>query len=151
MIVLPIGAVGSPRRHIVVGKAITFDTGGISIKPSASMEEMKFDKMGGCAVLGIMRAVRYSSSRSISSGSSVSGEHAQRNRISAGRHPHFVLGEDDRDHQYDAEGRLILADALTYACEQIQGGHRPATLTGACVVALGHRLSASATSAWWSA
>jgi hypothetical protein len=70
----------------LVGKGITFDTGGISIKPAADMEQMKFDKCGACAVLGAMRAG--------------GGEHARRRRLPSRRHRALLQRQDGRDHQY---------------------------------------------------
>ena len=131
------------RPTVVVGKAITFDTGGISIKPSANMEEMKFDKMGGCAVLGIMRAVALLKLKInvigvIPSAENMPGGSAYR--------PGDILksysGKTIEIINTDAEGRLILADALAWACEQDPKEVIDlATLTGACVVALGHYAS----------
>ena len=133
----------SARPTAIVGKAITFDTGGISIKPSANMEEMKFDKMGGCAALGIMRAVallklKINLIAVIPSAENMPGASAYR--------PGDILrsysGKTIEIINTDAEGRLVLADALAWACQQ-----EPkevidlATLTGACVVALGHYAS----------
>jgi leucyl aminopeptidase len=137
---------GGPRSaapSVIVGKAITFDTGGISIKPSANMEEMKFDKMGGCAVLGIMRAASLLKLKINLVGIIPSAENMP---SGTAYRPGDILtsysGKTIEIINTDAEGRLILADALTYACEL-----KPkevidlATLTGACVVALGHYAS----------
>jgi leucyl aminopeptidase len=81
----------------IVGKAVTFDTGGISIKPSARMEDMKYDKMGGCAVLGILKAAALLKLRKNLIGIIPA---AERDRLPPGRHPAFLLGQDDRDHQH---------------------------------------------------
>ena len=131
------------RPSIVVGKAITFDTGGISIKPSANLEEMKFDKMGGCAALGIMHAVallklKINLITVIPSAENMPGGSAYR--------PGDILtsysGKTIEVINTDAEGRLVLADALAWACEQDPKEIIDlATLTGACVVALGHYAS----------
>jgi leucyl aminopeptidase len=131
------------KPSVVVGKAITFDTGGISIKPSASMEEMKFDKMGGCAVLGIMRAVAMLKLKINVIGIVPSAENMP---SGTAYRPGDVLtsysGKTIEIINTDAEGRLVLADALTYACEQDPKEVIDlATLTGACVVALGHHAS----------
>jgi len=137
------GGKKNARPSVVVGKAITFDTGGISIKPAASMEEMKFDKMGGVAALGIMRAAALLKLRInlvviIPSAENMLGGTAYR--------PGDILtsysGKTIEIINTDAEGRLILADALTYACElEPKEVIDLATLTGACVVALGHYAS----------
>ncbi|HUP20396.1 MAG TPA: leucyl aminopeptidase [Gemmatimonadota bacterium] len=124
----------------VVGKAITFDTGGISIKPSLNMEEMKFDKMGGCAVLGILNAVArlelpINVLGVIPAAENMPGGGAYR--------PGDILtsysGKTIEIINTDAEGRLVLADALAWTSEQEPRAIVDlATLTGACVVALGH-------------
>ncbi len=137
------GGRAKDRPVAVVGKAITFDTGGISIKPSASMEEMKFDKMGGCAVLGIMKAAAL-----LELDVNLVGVVPSAENMPSGTayRPGDILtsysGKTIEIINTDAEGRLILADALAWASEQ-----KPrqildlATLTGACVVALGHTAS----------
>ena len=134
---------GKRPPYVLVGKAITFDSGGISIKPAQNMEEMKFDKCGGCAVLGAMRGVarlklRLNVVGVVPSAENLPGPNAYR--------PGDILtaanGKTIEVINTDAEGRLILADALHYASQL-----RPraivdfATLTGACVVALGKHAS----------
>lgn len=127
---------------VVVGKAITFDTGGISIKPADRMEEMKWDKMGGCAVLGIVQAVRRLNLPIHLIGLIPSAENMPSS--SAYRPSDLVRTWDGKVIEVlntDAEGRVVLADALAYARET----YHPdlmidlATLTGACVVALGSK------------
>jgi leucyl aminopeptidase len=132
---------GAP--FVIVGKAITFDTGGISIKPSQSMEEMKFDKMGGCAVFGILKAAALLELKINLLGVVPAAENMP---SGTAYRPGDILrsysGKTIEIVNTDAEGRLILADALAWASEQ-----KPreiidlATLTGACVVALGHYAS----------
>ncbi|MGH7550477.1 MAG: leucyl aminopeptidase [Gemmatimonadota bacterium] len=122
----------------VVGKAVTFDTGGISIKPAARMEDMKFDKMGGCAVLGILKAAALLELKKNLIGIVPAAENMP---SGTAYRPGDILrsysGKTIEIINTDAEGRLILADALAWAAEQ-----EPreiidlATLTGACVVAL---------------
>ena len=125
---------------VIVGKAITFDTGGISIKPADRMEEMKWDKMGGCAVLGIVQAVRRLKLPIRCVGLIASAENMPSDR--AYRPSDLVTTWDGKVIEVlntDAEGRVVLADALAYGRKT----YRPdlmidlATLTGACVVALG--------------
>ena len=137
------GGRAKDRPVAVVGKAITFDTGGISIKPSASMEEMKFDKMGGCAVFGIMKAAALLKLKVNLIGVVPSAENMPSgDAYRPGDILRSYSGKTIEIINTDAEGRLILADALAWACEQ-----EPrevidlATLTGACVVALGHTAS----------
>ncbi len=133
---------GEPGEPVtaVVGKAITFDSGGYCIKPPASMPEMKFDKMGGCAVLGIMAAAADLGLRRNLVGVIASAE----NLIDGEAYrPGDVLttcdGKTVEVIDTDAEGRLVLADAIAHARQK----YRPdlilemSTLTGACMVALG--------------
>jgi leucyl aminopeptidase len=128
---------------VLVGKGLTFDAGGISIKPAKGMEDMKFDMSGGAAVLGAMQAVAalavplnvvgiVPSSENLPSGSALKPGDVIRTRE----------GKTVEVINTDAEGRLILADALSYAQT-----FKPAaivdcaTLTGSCVIALGHAAS----------
>jgi len=123
-----------------VGKAVTFDTGGISIKPSEGMEKMKYDMAGGAAMLGAMKALAELKpaipvTAVIPSVENMPGAAAQR----PGDVVTSMSGKTIEVLNTDAEGRLILADALTYA--QQQGCTHlvdAATLTGSIVVALGH-------------
>ncbi len=123
----------------LVGKAITFDSGGISIKPSANMDEMKLDKSGGIAVLGAMKALA-----ELSPPVNVFGIVPSAENMPSGTsyRPGDIIntfsGKTVEVQNTDAEGRLILCDAISYAvkqkCDIIID---IATLTGACVVALG--------------
>ncbi|HLE30357.1 MAG TPA: leucyl aminopeptidase [Anaerolineales bacterium] len=136
--------VGDAPPVVLVGKAITFDSGGLSIKPAESMPGMKSDMAGGAAVLGAMRAVA-----ALRLPAPVIGlVPATENVIgSGGYRPADVLrasnGKTIEIISTDAEGRLILADALVYA-----NRYKPAavvdlaTLTGACVIALGAHMAA---------
>jgi hypothetical protein len=125
---------------VLVGKGITFDTGGISIKPSAEMDEMKFDMGGAASVLGTFRALAELKPKLNLVGLIPTCE----NMPSGTRHkPGDVVtslsGQTIEVLNTDAEGRLILCDALTYA-ERFKPAVviDIATLTGACVIALGH-------------
>ena len=128
---------------VLIGKAITFDSGGISIKPAQGMEEMKTDMAGGAAVMGALQAAAalklpvhvvgiVPATENMPSG------HA----FKPGDIIRAMSGKTIEIITTDAEGRLILADALTYARR-----YKPAaiidlaTLTGACVIALGHAAS----------
>ncbi len=133
---------------VLVGKGITFDTGGISIKPAAEMDEMKFDMGGAASVLGTMAAVAAMKVKLnlvviIPACENMPGGRA----IKPGDVVSTMSGQTVEILNTDAEGRLILCDALTYA-ERF----KPklvvdvATLTGACVVALGHHHSGLFTS-----
>ena len=130
---------------VLVGKAVTFDTGGISLKPGDKMDEMKFDKCGGCTVLGIMKAVSelklpINVIGLIPSVENMPGGESYR----PGDIIRLYSGKTAEILNTDAEGRLILADALAYGIKQ----YSPksvidfATLTGACIVALGNNVAA---------
>jgi leucyl aminopeptidase len=132
---------GKKGPHLgLVGKGVTFDTGGISIKQAEGMEKMKFDMAGGAAVLGAMRAIAQLKppipvTGVIPAVENMPGSRAQR----PGDIVKALSGKTIEILNTDAEGRLILADALTYA-KQIGCTHLvdAATLTGSVVVALGH-------------
>jgi len=124
----------------LVGKGVTFDTGGISIKPADGMEKMKYDMAGGAAMIGAMRAIAQLRpairvSAFVPCVENMPGSRAQR----PGDIVTAMNGKTIEVVNTDAEGRLILADALTYArrrgCTHLVDA---ATLTGAVVVALGH-------------
>jgi leucyl aminopeptidase len=134
---------GDSAPVVLVGKAVTFDSGGISIKPSAGMEDMKFDMSGGAAVLGAMETVGalelplnvvalVPATENLPGGSAFKpGDVLQ---MHSGKTVEIVTT--------DAEGRLILADALSYARRYEPSAVVDcATLTGACVVALGDHAS----------
>ena len=145
LIILEYG--GGPRGQkpvVLVGKAVTFDTGGISLKPGEKMDEMKFDKCGGCTVLGIVKAASELGLRRNIVGIVPSVE----NMPGGGSYrPGDIIrlysGKTAEILNTDAEGRLILADALSYA----ERRYSPsaiidlATLTGACIVALGNNVA----------
>jgi len=125
--------------YVVVGKGITFDSGGISLKPSQGMEAMKYDMSGAAATLGIMEAVAR-----LDLPLHVVGIMPATENMPGGRayHPGDVLrsmsGQTIEVISTDAEGRLILADALTYAARfEPEAVVDMATLTGGCIVALG--------------
>jgi len=126
---------------LLVGKGVTFDAGGISLKPSQSMEEMKGDKSGAAAVLGAMTAVSGLKVRRNVIGviplvENLPGGSAQR----PGDVVRSYSGKTIEVINTDAEGRLILADTISWAREKFNPGYIVdiATLTGACVVALGN-------------
>src|SRR5579864_1899532 len=127
----------------LVGKGVTFDTGGISIKPADGMEKMKYDMAGGAAMIATMRALAHlkppiAVTALIPAVENMPGSRAQR----PGDIVTSLSGKTIEVINTDAEGRLILADALTYAkrlgCTHLVDA---ATLTGAIVVALGHSSS----------
>ena len=129
---------------VLVGKAVTFDTGGISLKPGEKMDEMKFDKCGGCTVIGIMKAVSelklpINVVGIIPSVENMPGGESYR----PGDIIKLYSGKTAEILNTDAEGRIILADALSYGEKQ----YSPkaiidfATLTGACIIALGTNIA----------
>ncbi len=128
---------------VLVGKGITFDTGGISIKPGANMDEMKYDMCGAASVLGTFRAIGELGLKLNVVGVVPTCENMPSGRASKpGDIVTSMSGQTIEILNTDAEGRLILCDALTYV-ERF----KPvavvdiATLTGACVTALGHHNS----------
>lgn len=135
------GAKKSAKPVVLVGKGLTFDSGGISIKPANRMDEMKYDMCGSGVVLGVMKAIAALSPKMnivgiIPSTENMSGDKAYR--------PGDILkaynGKTIEILNTDAEGRLILADGLSYATKHYDPKYILdfATLTGAVVVALGH-------------
>ncbi len=134
----------SAPRVAFIGKGMTFDSGGISLKPGDKMETMKHDMAGAAAVLAAVRAVA-----ELGLDLDVTGVIPAAENLPSGRayRPGDVLrslsGKTIEVISTDAEGRLMLADALTYAC-RLGATHLVdiATLTGACVIALGHVASA---------
>ncbi len=125
---------------VLVGKGITFDTGGISIKPSADMDQMKYDMCGAASVLGTMRAVAELKARVNLVGLIPTCENMPSGRATKpGDIVKSMSGQTIEVLNTDAEGRLILADALTYAERyEPEAVVDVATLTGAMVVSLGH-------------
>jgi leucyl aminopeptidase len=134
------GAAKKDKPVVLVGKGITFDTGGISIKPSADMDEMKFDMCGAASVLGTLRTVAELKLKLNVVGLIPSTENMPGgNATKPGDIITSLSGQTVEILNTDAEGRLILCDALTYAERfEPQAVVDIATLTGACVIALGH-------------
>lgn len=133
---------GSPI--VLVGKGVTFDTGGISIKGSEGMDEMKYDMCGAASVFGVMHAIGQLQPDINVVGLIAAAENMPDGRASRpGDVVTSMSGKSIEILNTDAEGRLVLCDALTFAHK-----YKPssvidiATLTGACVVALGHHTSA---------
>jgi len=133
---------GAPEKPVLglVGKGITFDSGGISIKPSDGMEKMKYDMAGGAAMMGAMRAIALLKPKIkvigiVCASENMPSGHAQK----PGDVQIAMSGKSIEIINTDAEGRLVLADGLHYA-RQLGCTHLvdAATLTGAVVVALGY-------------
>jgi leucyl aminopeptidase len=133
------GAAPSEAPLVLVGKGITFDSGGISIKPSQDMDEMKFDMGGAASVLGTFRAIAEIRPAINLIGLVPSCENMPDGRaVKPGDIVTSLSGQTIEILNTDAEGRLILCDALTYAERfKPRAVIDIATLTGACVVALG--------------
>jgi len=140
LIVMQYKGAGSGKPVVLVGKGVTFDTGGISLKPGPGMDEMKFDMCGAASVIGTMAAI---SKLKLPINVNVVVPSVENMPSGTATHPGDIVksmsGQTIEVLNTDAEGRLILCDALTYAKR-----FKPAavidvaTLTGACVVALGH-------------
>ena len=142
LIILRYEPAGAPEKPVLglVGKGITFDTGGISIKPSDGMEKMKYDMAGGAAMLGAMRAIALLKPKVkvialVCATENMPSGKAQK----PGDIQTAMSGKTIEIINTDAEGRLVLADGLCYA-RQLGCTHLvdAATLTGAVVVALGY-------------
>ncbi|MFO7604200.1 MAG: leucyl aminopeptidase [Gammaproteobacteria bacterium] len=132
------------KPHVLVGKGITFDAGGISIKPAAKMDEMKFDMCGAASVIGTMKTIASLQAKINVVAIIPSCENLpDGNANKPGDIVTSMSGQTIEILNTDAEGRLILCDALTYAEKfKPQSVIDVATLTGACVVALGHQAAA---------
>lgn len=134
---------GAPKKEkpiVLIGKGVTFDTGGISIKAAGEMDEMKFDMCGAAAVIGTLRAVA-----ELKLGLNVIGIVPATENMPGGAasKPGDIVttlsGQTVEILNTDAEGRLILCDAMTYAERFTPSAVIDvATLTGACIIALGH-------------
>ena len=133
------GAAKTVAPQVLVGKGITFDSGGISLKPGAEMDEMKFDMGGAASVVGTMRALGQLKPKLNVIGVIAACENLPSGRaLKPGDVVTSMSGQTIEVLNTDAEGRLILCDALTYV-ERFKPAAVVdiATLTGACVVALG--------------
>ncbi len=133
------GAAKTQKPVVLVGKGITFDTGGISLKPGAAMDEMKYDMCGAATVLGTMRAIAEIAPKInvvavVAAAENMPSDCATK----PGDIVTSMSGKTIEILNTDAEGRLVLCDALTYA-ERFKPAAvvDVATLTGACIVALG--------------
>ncbi|MAC47786.1 MAG: leucyl aminopeptidase [Oceanospirillum sp.] len=132
---------GDEQPHVLVGKGVTFDSGGISLKPGAGMDEMKFDMCGAASVMGVLQVLK-----ALKPKVNVVGVVAAVENMPAGNatKPGDIVttmsGKTVEILNTDAEGRLVLCDALTYI-ERFNPATVVdiATLTGACIIALGHQ------------
>jgi len=145
LIILEYNGAGDAKPYLLIGKAVTFDTGGISLKPGDKMDEMKFDKCGGCNVLALLRAVA-----SMKLAVNVVGvvPSVENMPSSTAYRPGDIVkmynGKTVEVLNTDAEGRMILADALAYgiATYSPKAVIDMATLTGAAIIALGANVAA---------
>jgi leucyl aminopeptidase len=142
LIILRYNPAGAPANvHLgLVGKGITFDTGGISIKPADGMEKMKYDMAGGAAMIGTMRAIALLKPKVKVTAIVLATENMPSGKAQKPGDVQIAMsGKSIEIINTDAEGRLVLADGLTYArhigCTHLVDA---ATLTGAVVVALGY-------------
>jgi len=140
LIVMQYKGAGSDKPVVLVGKGVTFDTGGISLKPGAGMDEMKFDMCGAASVIGTMAAItKMKLPINVNVVVPAVVNMPAGNATNPGDIVKSMSGQTIEVLNTDAEGRLILCDALTYSKR-----FKPAaiidvaTLTGACVVALGN-------------
>jgi leucyl aminopeptidase len=142
LIIMKYEPAGAPAKPVLglVGKGITFDTGGISIKPSEGMEKMKYDMAGGATMIGAMRAIALLKPKVKVIGIVCATENMPSGKAQKpGDIQTAMSGKTIEIINTDAEGRLVLADGLCYA-RQLGCTHLvdAATLTGAVVVALGY-------------
>ena len=144
LILMQYNGAGSESPVVLVGKGITFDTGGISIKPSAAMDEMKYDMCGAATAIGTMAVI---AKLQLPINLKVIVPACENRPSSTATLPGDIVksmsGKTIEILNTDAEGRLVLCDALTYA-ERFKPKYiiDIATLTGACVIALGHHRTA---------
>jgi leucyl aminopeptidase len=142
LIVMKYEPAGAPEKPVLglVGKGITFDTGGISIKPADGMEKMKYDMAGGATMIGVMRAIALLKPKVKVIGIVCATENMPSGKAQKPGDVQIAMsGKSIEIINTDAEGRLVLADGLFYA-RQLGCTHLvdAATLTGAVVVALGY-------------
>jgi len=142
LILLRYEPAGAPEKPVLglIGKGITFDSGGISIKPADGMEKMKYDMAGGAAMLGAMRAIALLKPKVKVTAIVLASENMPSGKAQKPGDVQIAMsGKSIEIINTDAEGRLVLADGLHYA-RQLGVTHLidAATLTGACVVALGY-------------
>jgi leucyl aminopeptidase len=142
LIVMRYEPAGAPEKPVLglVGKGITFDAGGISIKPADGMEKMKYDMAGGAGMIGAMRAIALLKPNVRVIGIVCASENMPSGKAQKPGDVQIAMsGKSIEIINTDAEGRLVLADGLHYA-RQLGATHLidAATLTGACVVALGY-------------
>ncbi|WP_144780418.1 leucyl aminopeptidase [Marinobacter maritimus] len=134
------GGKAKDKPHVLVGKGITFDTGGISLKPGAGMDEMKYDMGGSAAVFGAMQVLaEIQPEINVVAVIAAAENMPDGNAARPGDIVTTMSGQTVEILNTDAEGRLVLCDALTYVKKfDPEVVIDLATLTGACIIALGH-------------
>jgi len=139
------GDPSSKEKSVIVGKGITYDTGGLSLKPTSSMDTMKSDMSGGAAILGSMYTIAKLNLKTNVIGIVPATENAIGPKSYKPGDVYVSMSQKSVEvKNTDAEGRLILAEGLSYATEKIKPKRiiNVASLTGACVVALGEDVAA---------
>ena len=138
------GGKAKDQPHVLVGKGITFDTGGISLKPGEGMDEMKYDMGGSASVLGTMQVIAETRPKiNIVAVIAAAENMPDGGATRPGDIVTTMSGQTVEILNTDAEGRLVLCDALTYVKRYNPASVLDmATLTGACIIALGHHASA---------
>lgn len=138
------GGKAKDQPHVLVGKGITFDTGGISLKPGEGMDEMKYDMGGSASVLGTMQVIAETRPKiNIVAVIAAAENMPDGGATRPGDIVTTMSGQTVEILNTDAEGRLVLCDALTYVKRYNPASVLDmATLTGACIIALGHQASA---------
>ncbi|MFT7561398.1 MAG: leucyl aminopeptidase [Flavobacteriales bacterium] len=144
LIVMEYKGSNAKQPQVLVGKGVTFDTGGISLKPGGGMDEMKYDMCGAASVFGTIKALAEQNAKVHVVGIIAAAENMPAgNATKPGDVVTSMSGQTIEILNTDAEGRLVLCDALTYAERfKPKAVIDIATLTGACIVALGHHTSA---------
>lgn len=134
----------SDKPHVLVGKGVTFDSGGISLKPGEAMDEMKYDMCGAASVFGTMTAITEINPKINVTAVIAAAENMPDGKATKpGDIVKTLSGQTVEILNTDAEGRLVLCDAITYAEQNFKPASiiDIATLTGACIIALGHHAS----------
>ncbi len=135
------GGKSSDKPHVLVGKGVTFDSGGISLKPGEAMDEMKYDMCGAAGVFGTMTAISELKPKINVTAVIAAAENMPDGKATKpGDIVKTMSGQTVEILNTDAEGRLVLCDAITYAEQNFKPASIVdiATLTGACIIALGH-------------
>ncbi|WCL50186.1 leucyl aminopeptidase family protein [Leptospira sp. GIMC2001] len=145
MILIDYKPVGAKKTFAIIGKGLTFDSGGISIKPSAEMHEMKYDMCGAAAAIHAIGAIAATQPKiRVVAAIGVAENMPDAKAVKPGDVYTAYNGLTIEVQNTDAEGRLVLGDVLSYVCDKIKPDYMVdlATLTGAAIIALGHEAAA---------